>query len=127
MKTEGYAVRRYEGPVKRYCQFLEIENNPELIRLYRECHGEDKHWKEIRDGIRAVGILEMEMYITGRYVVMIVETAPDFDWDSAMARLAQMPRQAEWETFMSRFQGCSPEASANQKWTMMERMFRLYD
>ncbi len=120
-------MRRYDGPVKRYCRFLEIENDPELIRLYRECHGEERHWKEIRDGIRAVGILEMEMYITGRYVVMIVETAPDFDWDSAMTRLAQMPRQAEWETFVSRFQGCSPEASANRKWTMMERMFRLYD
>lgn len=120
-------MRRYDGPVKRYCRFLEIENDPELIHLYRECHGEERHWKEIRDGIRAVGILEMEMYITGRYVVMIVETAPDFDWDSAMTRLAQMPRQAEWETFVSRFQGCSPEASANRKWTMMERMFRLYD
>ena len=111
MQNEGYAVRRYDGPVKRYCRFLEIENDPELIHLYRECHGEERHWKEIRDGIRAVGILEMEMYITGRYVVM----------------LAQMPRQAEWETFVSRFQGCSPEASANRKWTMMERMFRLYD
>ena len=99
MQNEGYAVRRYDGPVKRYCRFLEIENDPELIHLYRECHGEERHWKEIRDGIRAVGILEMEMYITGRYVVMIVETAPDFDWDSAMTRLAQMPRQAEWETF----------------------------
>ena len=101
MQNEGYAVRRYDGPVKRYCRFLEIENDPELIHLYRECHGEERHWKEIRDGIRAVGILEMEMYITGRYVVMIVETAPDFDWDSAMTRLAQMPRQAEWETFVA--------------------------
>ena len=72
MKTEGYAVRRYDGPVKRYCQILEIENNPELIRLYRECHSEAKHWKEIRDGIREVGILEMELYIVDNRVVMIV-------------------------------------------------------
>ena len=97
MKTEGYAVRRYDGPVKRYCQILEIENNPELIRLYRECHSEAKHWKEIRDGIREVGILEMELYIVDNRVVMIVETPLDFDWGTAMERLAGLPRQAEGE------------------------------
>ena len=125
--TEGYAVRRYNGPVKRYCQILEIENNPELIRLYRECHSAAKHWKEIRDGIREVGILEMELYIVDNRVIMIVETPLDFDWDTAMEHLAGLPRQAEWEEFVSQFQGCSPEETSNQKWTMMERMFNLYD
>ena len=120
-------MRRYDDPVKRYCQILEIENNPELIRLYRECHSEAKHWKEIRDGIREVGILEMELYIVDNRVVMIVETPLDFDWGTAMERLAGLPRQAEWEEFVSQFQGCSPEETSDRKWTMMERMFRLYD
>ena len=30
----------------------------------RKLHSEECHWKEIRDGIREVGILEMEIYIS---------------------------------------------------------------
>ena len=69
----------------------------------------------------------MELYIVDNRVVMIVETPLDFDWGTAMERLAGLPRQAEWEEFVSQFQGCSPEETSDRKWTMMERMFRLYD
>lgn len=127
MNSSGYPVKEYRRRVKRYCQFLEISDNPELIRLYRECHTREKQWKEIRDGIREVGILEMELYITGNKVCLIVETGMDFDWDSAMARLASLPRQTEWESFVATFQGCSPFATSAGKWTLMDRMFYLYD
>lgn len=126
MKEEGYPVKYQGRPVKRYCQFLEISSDPELIKLYKECHSESHIWKEIPDGIREAGILEMEMYLTGNKVVMIVETDLDFEWDSAMARLSTLPRQAEWEAFVSRLQGCDPKATSSQKWTLMERIFHLY-
>ena len=58
---------------------------------------------------------------------MIVETPVDFDWDSAFARLATMPRQAEWEAFVAAFQGCAADAKSDEKWQMAERMFHLYD
>lgn len=75
-------------PVKRYCQTLDLKNNPELIAEYREIHSREKAWPEIREGIRSVGILEMEIYIIGSRLFMIVETPLDFDWDTAMKRLA---------------------------------------
>ena len=50
----------------------------------------------------------------------------DFQWDEAMARLAKLPRQAEWEAFVSKFQGCPADARSDEKWQPMERMFRLY-
>lgn len=126
-KESGYRTRQYDQPVKRYCQFMEITDCPELIARYRECHDSKHSWQEVRDGIREVGILEMELYILGNKVVMIVETPIDFDWESAMARLATLPRQAEWERFVAEMQGCNPEATSDQKWQMMERMFYLYD
>lgn len=126
-KLNGYPTRSYNQPVKRYCQFLEITDCPELIARYRECHDSDHSWKEVRDGIRAVGILEMELYIIGNKVMMIVETPLDFDWTTAMARLAGLPRQAEWERFVAQMQGCDPEAPSSGKWHLMERMFYLYD
>lgn len=122
----GYRVKEYNGPVKRYCQTLELKDNPELIDEYVQLHSEAKSWPEIRDGIRAVGILEMEIYLLGSRLFMIVETPLDFDWDSAMAKLNTLPRQAEWENFVARFQKTLPNASSAEKWTLMERIFYLY-
>ena len=124
---EGYVQTLSDGKVKRYVQFLEIGDDPELIAQYRKWHSEEYSWKEIRDGIRQVGILEMEIYIFGTRLVMIVETALDFQWDEAMARLATLPRQQEWEAYVARFQKCAEGATSDEKWQMMERMFYLYD
>ena len=125
--TEGYQVRQYGQPVKRYCQMLELKNEPELIARYRRAHSKEESWKEIRDGIRQVGILEMEIYIKDNRLMMIVETPLDFNWDEAMSRLATLPRQAEWEAFVAQFQQCDASATSDEKWQMMERMFYLYE
>lgn len=124
---EGYKVKEYKGPVKRYCRTMNLKDNPELIAEYRKRHSQEHSWKEIREGIKQVGILEMEIYILGNRLFMIVETPLDFDWDTAMARLATFPRQQEWEDYMSIFQDCEQGATATEKWQMMERMFYLYD
>ena len=124
--TEGYKVQTYHQPVKRYCQTMGLKNEPAFIKEYRNRHSEDNAWKEILDGIRAVGILEMEIYILDNRLFMIVETPLDFDWDSAMAKLATLPRQQEWEEYMAMFQDCDATATSDEKWKMMERMFHLY-
>ena len=127
MKEEGYKVKQYNCPVKRYCQTLDLIDNPELIAKYKECHSKEAAWPEIREGIRSVGILEMEIYIDKNRLFMIVETPLDFDWDTAMEKLASLPRQAEWEEYVSAFQLCKPGESSAQKWTLMDRMFYLYE
>ena len=58
---------------------------------------------------------------------MIVETPVDFEWETAMAKLATLPRQAEWEQLVDKYQQCLPGGSSDDKWKMMERMFYLYD
>lgn len=125
--TQGYHVKDYRQRVKRYVQTMDLKDNAELIAEYRRRHSEAESWKEIRDGIREVGILDMQIFILGTRLVMIVETPLDFDWDTAMARLATLPRQQEWEDYMSVFQDCKPGSSSDEKWQMMERMFYLYD
>lgn len=125
--NQGYKTKEYTVPVKRYCQTLSLKNNPELIAEYRKIHSRENAWPEIRKGIRSVGILEMEIYISGSLLFMIVETPLDFDWDSAMERLSHLPRQAEWEDCVARFQECAPGSTSSQKWKLMERMFYLYD
>ena len=123
---EGFVQSLSGGKIKRYVQYLEISDDPELIAQYRKWHSEEFNWKEIRDGIRQVGILEMEIYILGNKLVMIVDAPADFQWQQAMDKLATLPRQAAWEAFVARFQGCAADARSDEKWRPMERMFRLY-
>lgn len=123
---DGYNQKTFKCTTKRYVQTLDLRDDPDMIAEYRKWHSEEFHWKEIRDGIKAVGILEMEIYILGTRLVMIVDAPEDFDWQSAMDQLATLPRQAEWEAFVAKLQGCRPEARSDEKWQMMERMFYLY-
>ena len=122
----GYPVKPYNGPVKRYCQTLDLQDNPELIAEYRRRHSKEHAWPEILKGIREVGILEMEIYILGTRLFMIVETPMDFEWETAMERLSTLPRQAEWEDYMAEFQLVKSGMSSAEKWQLMERMFHLY-
>ena len=124
-KKTGYPVDKYNFATKRYCQTLDLKDDPVLIAEYINRHSEENRWPEITEGIRSVGILDMEIFLIGSRLFMIVETAEDFDWDTAFARLATLPRQAEWEEYMSIFQVSEPGASSAEKWKLMERIFKL--
>ena len=123
----GYQVKTYNVPVKRYCQTLDLRDSPELIAEYRKRHSQAEAWPEILAGIREVGILEMEIYILGTRLFMIVETPADFDWDTAMTRLNTRPRLGSWVPLLSLFLQAAPGMSSAEKWKPMERMFHLYN
>lgn len=109
--------------MKRYCQTLDLYNDPELIASYVEEH---KHvWEEIKEGIRSVGILDMQIYLLGNRLFMIMDTTDDFDWEKDNARLATLPRQAEWEAYMSKFQVSEPGQASHHKWRLLTRIFSL--
>jgi L-rhamnose mutarotase len=124
---DGYKRKEYNVPVKRYCQTMDMKNDDQLIKKYIDVHDKFHHWPEIRQGIRSVGILEMEIYMHGNRLFMIVETPLDFEWDSAMERLATLPRQSEWEDYVTVFQDCKEGSTSAEKWQLMERIFYLYD
>ena len=107
--------------MKRFCQTLQLINDNELISKYVDAH---QHvWPEVIEGQREVGILDMQIYRKDCHLFMIMDTVDDFDFERDMARLATLPRQAEWEAYVSQFQGCSPDAPSAQKWQLMERIF----
>ncbi|MBR6272489.1 MAG: L-rhamnose mutarotase [Bacteroidales bacterium] len=107
--------------MKRFCQTLELINDNNLISKYIDAH--KNVWPEIIEGQREVGILDMQIYRKGCHLFMIMDTVDDFDFEKDMALLATLPRQAEWEAYVSQFQGCSPEAPSAQKWQLMQRIF----
>lgn len=110
---------------KRYCKTLELKNDPQLIIEYKKVHAPGATWPEITQGMHEVGIIDMEIYLLGNRLFMIMDTVPDFDHDRAMDQLAGKPRQSEWEAYVSRFQQTSAEATADEKWQLMERIYKL--
>jgi L-rhamnose mutarotase len=110
---------------KRYCKTLKLHDDRELIDKYKKAHGIGQVWPEIQQGMKEVGILDMEIYIHGNVLFMIMDTVAEFDHEKAFKELAKKPRQAEWEAHMSQFQVSSTEASADEKWQLMERIFEL--
>ena len=45
---KSYGVKKFSVTTKRYCQTLNLKNNPELIAEYRKIHSEAEAWPEIR-------------------------------------------------------------------------------
>ena len=125
--TVGTPVKTYRLPVKRFCQTLDLRDNPDLIATYRRLHSREGIWPEILQGIREVGILEMEIYLLGTRLFMIVEMPQELEWDEVMSRLATLPKQAEWEALTAQYQQAEATATSDAKWKMMERIFHLYE
>ena len=93
--------------MKRYCQTLDLKEDEQLIKEYCYWHSPEHIWPEIPEGIRAVGILNMEIYRLGTRLFMT------------------MDKQAEWEDFVARYQKAAPGSSSSEKWQLMECMFKL--
>lgn len=100
-----------------------LRDDKKLIEAY--CKEHSAVWPEIQEGIRSVGILDMQIYVHDNLLFMIVDTVDEFDWGNDMARLSVLPRQAEWEVYMAHFQDADPSASSSDKWVLMKKIFEL--
>jgi len=109
--------------MKRFCQTLDLRDDPEMIGQYVEAHAHV--WPEVQAGMREVGILDMQIFRLGTRLFMIMDTVDDFDFVKDNARLASLPRQAEWEAYVAQFQGCDPDAPSADKWHLMEKIFEM--
>lgn len=109
--------------MKRYCQTMDLYDDPELIAAYVAEH--NHVWEEVKEGFRTVGILDMQIYIYGTRLFMIMDTTDEFDFERDYTRLSTLPRQAEWEAHMSKYQKARPEDSPHEKWKLMKRIFKL--
>jgi len=76
--------------MKRYCLALDLQEDEALINEYIAYH--QNVWQEILEGIKQVGITDMQIYRTGNRMFMIIEAPDDFDFDTQMALLATLPR-----------------------------------
>jgi L-rhamnose mutarotase len=108
---------------RRVCLTLDLKNDPQLIAEYRRYH--ERIWPEITESIRNSGIEDMEIYLLGTRMFMIMEVNERFSFEKK-AKVDQLnPKVQEWEELMWNFQQPLREASPGEKWLRMERIFKL--
>jgi L-rhamnose mutarotase len=102
---------------------VDLEADAAVIEAYRAHHR--KVWPEVLASLRRAGIRNMDIYLLGQRLVMIVDTDdPDFRRCFAL-HMASHPRVAEWEALMRSLQVTPPGAVAGDWWTPMEPVFSL--
>ena len=108
---------------RRFCLTLDLIDDPNLIAEYKRHH---KHvWPEIIEAIKDSGVLDMEIYLLGTRLFMIMEVTENFSFDVKNAADRHNPKVQEWENLMWRFQQALPESKPGEKWMPMERIFKL--
>lgn len=110
---------------KRYCLAFDLRKDPALMKQYKYVHTREGIWPEIPKGIKEVGIKDMEIYLWDNRMFMILETPVNWDYDSEMARLGKLERQAEWGDYVWQFQQLLPYSKNGEKWMHMENVFQL--
>jgi L-rhamnose mutarotase len=113
--------------VTRRVLILDLKDDSELIAAYEAHHRPGAVPDAIVRGIRAGGIEEMEIYRCGNRLVMLIETASDFDPEAKAAADAIDPAVIAWEELMDRYQQRLPWAPASVKWFEAGRIFALSD
>lgn len=102
---------------------VDLQDDPAVIAAYTAHH--ERVWPEVVQSLRRAGIRQMEIYLLGRRLVMIVETdGPDFRRAFA-SHVASHPRIAEWESLMKSMQARVPGGSDGDWWAEMRPIFRL--
>lgn len=108
---------------RRFCFTLDLKNDPALIAEYRKYH--EKIWPEITQSIKNSGIVDMEIYLLGTRMFMIMEVTASFSFEKKAESDRQNPRVRAWEELMWKFQQALPQAQPGEKWLPMERIFKL--
>ena len=109
--------------MQRYALTLDLQDDPQLIAQYKRHH--QSVWPEIIKSIRDAGVLDMQIYLLGTRLFMIMEVDEGFSFAKKAEADANNPKVREWEALMWRFQQALPGTPPGDKWLLMERIFKL--
>lgn len=108
----------------RYALALDLVNDAQKIAEYERAH--QVIWPEVRDHLRAQGVIDMEIYRLGTRLFMVMEVNPKAYSTEAMASASQAnPVIVKWEELMWTYQVPTPWTHAGEKWVPMTRIFSL--
>jgi L-rhamnose mutarotase len=109
--------------LRRFCLTLDLKDDPELIAEYKRHH--EKIWPEITESIKDAGIVDMEIYLRGTRMFMIMEVNEEFSFEEKSRADQLNPKVQEWEQLMWKFQKSLSQAQPGEKWLLLDRIFKL--
>ena len=110
---------------RRFCFALDLADDPELIERYKTWHAPGGPPAAVNRSIRAADIRELEIWLTGNRLFMIMEVGPGFDPAAKAQADAADPDVQAWEKLMWEFQRPLPWAKPDEKWVAMDRIYAL--
>lgn len=108
---------------RRFCLTLDLKDDPALIAEYRKYH--EKIWPEITESIKNSGVVDMEIYLLGTRMFMIMEVNESFSFEKKAMADQSDPKVQAWEQLMWKFQQPLAQAKAGEKWLRLERIYKL--
>ena len=109
---------------RRHVFTLNLKADPGIVERYTQYHRDV--WPEVQASLRRVGVQQMDIYLLGRRLVMVVDMPDGVDYRIAFrSHASSSPRVAEWERLMKTLQQPLPEARAGEWWAAMEPVFHL--
>jgi len=114
----GYRAFRW-ADAKRMVMTLEIRQDPALRDAYIQVHRPENIWKEITQNMDTMGIKDMELFLLGHRVFLLMDVPPGFDMDQEAERWGKLPREQEWQNHVAQFQKVTPEGKIEEKWEVM--------
>ena len=110
--------------MKTFAMALDLVDDPSSIEEYKEYHR--NVWPEVKEGLLDIGIEDMEIYLLGDRLFMVVDTKDDFDIETDFQRYTDSSEKAaEWDTLMRKFQKRTPFTNEYEWWAPMKRVFNL--
>ena len=107
----------------RHCLTLDLKDDATAIAEYKRYHV--KIWPEVKKSLLDAGVLDMEIYLLGTRMFMIMDVNSEFSMTAKAAADAANAKVQEWEGIMSGFQQPLPQARPGQRWIPMELVFSL--
>jgi len=109
---------------RRHVFTVNLKDDPGIFEAYARHHREV--WPEVQASLRQVGVQQMDVYLLGRRLVMVVEMRDGIDYRTAFkSHASSSQRVAEWERLMRSLQEPPAEARAGEWWAAMEPVFHL--
>lgn len=109
--------------MQRYCLALDLKDDADLIAAYKELHS--NVWPQIIESITGAGIDQMEIYLAGNRLFMIMEANDDFSFEKKALADGANEKVKQWEELMWKYQQALPVAKPGEKWILMEKIFSL--
>lgn len=107
----------------RHCLALDLKDDQTTIAEYKRHH--KKIWPEIKKSLFDAGVEDMEIYLLGTRMFMVMEVSDAFSFPAKTAMDDANAKVQEWETIMRGFQQQLPGSAPGQWWTVMEKVFSL--